>query len=106
MHVISCTNEKVLSLKEEALEASNNYCDCVRNNVFNFKYTEELYVFCNKKIMSKYRLYKLRIESDSLENEMKNNLKLADSVNTFMQYFILAADSCTHLPIAKYPQKF
>lgn len=106
INVISCTNKKVLSIKDEALKASNDYCDCVKENIFKFNYSEELYVFCNKKIISKYRLYKLRIQSDSLEKEIKNNLELTDSINTFMKYFILAADSCTHLPVSKYPHKF
>lgn len=106
MYVLGCTNEKVLSLKEEAFEASNIYCDCVRENVFKFEYTEELYVFCNKRVMSKYPLFKLRIESDTLGDEISKNLKLSDSINTFMKFFILASDSCSHLPILKYPNRF
>lgn len=101
--ISSCKNRVNKSIKMQAESASASYCNCVKENIFRFKYSEELFAYCNKIVKSKFRLYSMYLDSN-INAGNSDNLS-NDSVKLFMDFFTKAADSCGVLPVVKYPKK-
>lgn len=99
-------NNESKSLERDAENASHVYCDCIQKNIFKYKYIEDLYVHCNMKISKQFRLYKYQYDYDKLDEIRKLNPKLYDSIEKFTAYLFNKADSCSRLPILKYPRRF
>ena len=93
-----CNSSSSKSMELSANEASKVYCDCVKENIFKFRYAEDLYVFWNKEVSARFRLFKPEMELE----EVKNTSTI-DSMKLFKKYFFISSDSCSCLPVKKYP---
>lgn len=97
--------KKDQAIEDQAKSASLEYCNCVKENIFRYKYVEELYSSCNQKVAAKFRLYKLKLGLDSLADKNVYRPKTKDSITIFMKEFQANTDSCSSLPIHKYSTK-
>jgi len=111
---IGCDRNIESNIENLGKKASVSYCNCIKDNVFNFEYSEELYIYCNKKIASEHELFRMKFEIDSLKKLYGFDLRKLnkhysskiESVKIFMKYFEQYSDSCSSLPKQKYPTKF
>jgi hypothetical protein len=87
------------SIKKQAKSAAKDFCGCVKDNIFSYRNGQEIFNLCNRKIQTKYWLFKLyidAIDNDNLRNSYSPRTK--DSIQEFMTLFRHYSDSCQSLP--------
>lgn len=90
------------SPEQQARLAINDYCGCVKENLFLYRYKEDLYAHCDSALDKKYHLFHLwTIRMERIEPFEKAT---EDSINRFINVFIKHTDSC-NIPELKYKRR-